>query len=222
MLISGLGYSIKNEHKNSPNITDSVKISDSTIFLQKDTLYIAPVDTTAKFNFLLDDLLKIASEEALIKKFGKGNVIRGFDLDDTTLETSPISMLFPNTKNEVRCRWRDNISFKNLSGISHYGYTSEWKTSEGIALGTTIDILEKLNGEPFTFNAFGWDSEGQVIWNYPMKHSKGISLALRILDENLAKSLFSTVPQQISSDSDSAKMANLIVGTIELWDMETP
>ncbi|GCC52536.1 hypothetical protein SanaruYs_27730 [Chryseotalea sanaruensis] len=85
----------------------------------------------------------------------------------------------------MRCRWRDTINFTNLSSVSHYGHKSDWKTIEGIALGTTIDGLEKLN-------------------------------------EDSSKSLFSTVPLQISSDADSAKTANLAVGVIELWDMQIP
>lgn len=201
---------------------DSLNIIDSIVFLEKDAPYIVAVDTISKVSFLLDDLLKIESEVALIKKFGKDNVARGFDINDCTLETNPTSILFPNTKNEVRCRWIDPINFTNLSSVSHYGYKSDWKTSEGIALGTTIDVLEKLNEGPFTFNAFGWDYEGQIIWNYPMKHNKGILLALGVQNEKLAKSLFSNTPLQISSDTDSIKKNNLIVGTIELWDMERP
>jgi hypothetical protein len=216
--------STKNEHKFEQNRIhkDSLNSIDSKALLKKITTDSTSIDTTVKVNFLLDDLLKIESEEELIKKFGKNNVARGYDINDCTLETNPTSILFPNTKNEVSCRWIDPINFMNLSSVSHHGHKSDWKTIEGIVLGTTIDVLEKLNGEPFTFNAFGWDSQGQVIWNYPMKHNKGILLALSVQNEKLVKNVFSTVPLQISSDTDSVKKANLVVGTIELWEMQMP
>lgn len=37
-----------------------------------------------------------------------------------------------------------------------------WKTAEGVRIGTTLGELERINGGPFTFNGFGWDLGGIV------------------------------------------------------------
>jgi Tfp pilus tip-associated adhesin PilY1 len=44
--------------------------------------------------------------------------------------------------------------------------TCEWKTEEGVTLGTTLSRLEALNRRPFRLSGFGWDYSGTVTsWN---------------------------------------------------------
>ena len=41
-----------------------------------------------------------------------------------------------------------------------------WKTDNGIAIGTTLEELVKINGKDFTFAGFEWDYAGVVTdWN---------------------------------------------------------
>jgi hypothetical protein len=46
------------------------------------------------------------------------------------------------------------------------GRPCEWKTPEGITLGTSLSQLEKLNRRPFSLAGFAWDYGGTVMgWN---------------------------------------------------------
>lgn len=62
---------------------------------------------------------------------------------------------------------RANPSVINVNQIwSEDGETAtspDWKSTEGIYLGMTIEELEKLNGKPFKLYGFGWDYGGAVI-----------------------------------------------------------
>lgn len=39
---------------------------------------------------------------------------------------------------------------------------SDWRTEQGISVGTTLEQLNEINGQPFAFNGFGWDFGGRV------------------------------------------------------------
>ncbi len=62
---------------------------------------------------------------------------------------------------------RANPSVINVNQIwSEDGETAiapEWKSTEGVYLGMSIEELEKLNGKPFKLYGFGWDYGGSVI-----------------------------------------------------------
>ena len=46
------------------------------------------------------------------------------------------------------------------------GEKSQWKTTQGVTLGTTLQELQKLNGKPFKILGLGWDFGGGVTdWN---------------------------------------------------------
>lgn len=40
---------------------------------------------------------------------------------------------------------------------------SQWKTAEGLTVGTTLKRVEELNGKPFLLYGFGWDYGGQLV-----------------------------------------------------------
>lgn len=40
--------------------------------------------------------------------------------------------------------------------------TTEWKTTDGLTIGTPIAEVERLNGKPFMISGFGWDYGGMV------------------------------------------------------------
>jgi hypothetical protein len=39
---------------------------------------------------------------------------------------------------------------------------TDWKTAEGITIGTPMATIEQMNGKPFSFSGFGWDYGGFV------------------------------------------------------------
>lgn len=169
--------------------------------------------------FLLDNLLNFHSEEALIKAFGKSVVTRAEEFSSEVEGSWWVTVLFGDTKNEVRFLWSDGnkyeISYKIYhSGSASFNYLSDWKTSEGIRLGTTIPELEKLNKGAFTFYGFSWNFEGQVNWTDQARLAKGVYVSLRIPEENLIKEIEGD--QETASDSELAKQTKPVVGFIEL------
>lgn len=44
-----------------------------------------------------------------------------------------------------------------------HGDESKWHTQEGLTLGTTLETLEKLNGQPFHFRSFEGQRAGEIV-----------------------------------------------------------
>ena len=79
------------------------------------------------------------TEEDIKKLYGESKVVR---VDRGDVKTS----VFPNTDKELEITWKKGHDFKKLeTAIIRKG---DWKTSEGIGIGTTVDELNKINGKP--------------------------------------------------------------------------
>ncbi len=85
-------------------------------------------------------LITANMSEADIKKvYGENSVIR---VDRGDVQT----LLFPATPNELEISWKKGFDFKKLeTAIIRKG---NWKTAEGIGIGTTVDNLSTINGIP--------------------------------------------------------------------------
>jgi len=115
-------------------------------------------------DFPLDSLLKFDSEKALKKVFGT-NVKRSTGYYPEGMGEYANTLLFPETKNEVEFVWEDDsINFCKLAYISIKGQQTDWKTKEGITIGTSLKELEKFNKKPFKFYGFDWDYSGLTSW----------------------------------------------------------
>lgn len=213
--------SARSDQKSSQTLTQTDSISD-TIEKSKDSVFTTEL---MRDSFLLDNLFAFGSEEALIKTFGKSNVTRVEEFSSEVEGSWWVSVLWAGTKNEVRFLWSDAQNFETLNKIYHIGsaehkYVSDWKTTEGIRLGTTLAELEKLNNGPFSFYGFSWNFEGQVIWTNPERHAKGVSVSLRVPEENRMPDIEGD--KEISSDSDLARQARPVVAYIELRKNDHP
>jgi hypothetical protein len=75
-------------------------------------------------------------------------------------------VLFPdNPKRRVEIYWEKDFDPKRPSYIRIDGDStgvSDWKTSNGITIGTPLTDLVKLNGKAFDISGFGWDYGGFV------------------------------------------------------------
>ncbi len=79
------------------------------------------------------------TEEDIKKLYGESKVVR---VDRGDVKTS----VFPNSDKELEITWKKGQDFKKLeTAIIRKG---DWKTSEGIGIGTTVDELNKINGKP--------------------------------------------------------------------------
>lgn len=182
----------------------------------------------------LDNLFNIASEAELIEFFGKENVIY-----DTVYgaegEESMATILFPKSPDQVEIAWKNEEERKGVGSITHYAFydnendrlinSSRWKTASGISLGTTLTMLNELNGKPFIFTGFGWDYGGTITnWqggnleNFNMSVHIGISDFLNESANNDYNTLMGDI--EFKSDNPVAIRLNPTVITIELWTNE--
>ncbi len=75
-------------------------------------------------------------------------------------------VIFPdNPRRTVSVYWDNELDAKRPAFIRIEGDStgiSDWKTSEGITIGTTAAEMQKLNGKAFDIAGFGWDYGGFV------------------------------------------------------------
>lgn len=128
-------------------------------------------------------------------------------------------ILFPdNPRRTVEIFWDPSIdptypSYFGISGTED-GET-DWKTTEGITIGTPLAELERLNGRSFQFFGFGWDYGGRVSdWN---GGNLDPTLGLRLDpegSENVPETLIGD--QTISSDNPALEGLEVVVSALEV------
>lgn len=168
-----------------------------------------------KVNITLDSLLLFDSETQLRECFGsnvkssKGYYPEGMGEYNNTL-------LFPNTKNEVEFVWHDDsLKFNKLMYIKLSGKNTDWKTKEGITIGTAIKELELLNKRPFTFFGFEWDYAGAINWNNGYLSKRNISGNLVFYNNEIPEYFEDLIgDHEIESSSEIAQKTKLILGEI--------
>lgn len=79
-------------------------------------------------------------------------------------ESEPGTAIFPDdpTKRMV-ILWNDLDKKARPLAVRIDGAGSQWKTAEGLAVGTTLKKVEELNGKPFRLYGFEWDFGGQLV-----------------------------------------------------------
>jgi hypothetical protein len=165
---------------------------------------------TNKTPLLLDNLLKYNSEKELIAKFGK-DVKHTKEWGAEGTEEFECSVLYPETKNQVQFNWNDQVKYSGLTSVEIYGESSDWKTKSGIALGTTLKELEKLNKKPFTFFGFDWDYGGSADWGDGVLSTTNIHVTLGMKGERTEEFNGLVGDVEIKSNSKLAQKANIIV-----------
>jgi hypothetical protein len=108
-----------------------------------------------------------ASHASLSAYFGEANVVVG-DVYVGEGQTAQGTIVYPMDrskrieilwKKEKLRRWPATVRLGDASDWNR----SEWKTSRGVALGTTLQALERMNGRPFFLLGLGWDYGGTVV-----------------------------------------------------------
>ena len=163
-------------------------------------------------NFPLDSLLKFDSEEQLKKAFGD-HVKRSIGYYPEGMGEYANTLLYPDTRNQVEFIWLDDsLTFSGLSSISLAGTETDWKTKEGITLGTKLKELEVINQKSFTFSGLGWDYGGKVNWNEGRLYGRKLFITLEYPGESMPPQYEGLLgDQEIKSDSELARKANLVV-----------
>lgn len=117
-----------------------------------------------------EDFLQLSSHEHLASVFGEAAVKRDLFYFSES-ETSPCSVLYPNTGRQVIFIWKDEQNFRNLgflliggqlqvkSAIAYHKQIEQnvWQSRQGIYSGMSLRELQRLNGA--AINIWGWQSE---------------------------------------------------------------
>ncbi|MBI1185137.1 hypothetical protein GC194_12755 [bacterium] len=115
--------------------------------------------------YYLDDLFAIESEQDLKRLYGIDNVKRRVVIDDESMVSYPVSLLFPESNKEVVFKWyttdTNATELKQLESVSTE--SQAWSTYDGIKVGISLQQLEQLNDSSFYFYGFGWDFGG-IAW----------------------------------------------------------
>jgi hypothetical protein len=106
------------------------------------------------------------SEAELKRIYGSKNVKSG-DVGLGEGETVPGTIVFDDDPTRrIEIAWKNEKTRKSPDFIQFGGEKSRWRLAPGISAGTSLKIIERLNGKSFTLLGFGWDYEGTIVsWN---------------------------------------------------------
>jgi hypothetical protein len=96
-----------------------------------------------------------SSEDDLIKIYGAAAVTH-VAAPDTGIEAT---VLFAGTPDEVRIEWKNGNRAPRRITVDG----GAWMTTDGVAIGLTLDALEKINGGPFDVTPANWDRPVRVV-----------------------------------------------------------
>ncbi|WP_245291400.1 hypothetical protein [Methylobacterium aquaticum] len=127
----------------------------------------ALTQTTSAERPVLDcaDFSKRTDEAALVKRFGKENVVRG-TLDGAEGETMPGTIVYPkDPARRLEISWWDPGKRRGLSGITVKDRSAWLVRTPGTARSTlglkaSLEEVEEANEKPFQLNGFEWDYGG--------------------------------------------------------------
>lgn len=117
----------------------------------------------------------------LIELFGEENVQRRTIPGAEGTEYYNVSVVYPDTPNQLIVFWQNNRYGSVPQSVAVRQAGTAWKTVYGITVGTSVEELNRINGQPFTISGFGWDYGGYVsAWNDgTLAAVQGITLRLR-------------------------------------------
>ncbi len=99
----------------------------------------------------------------LIRMFGAKNVVEA-DVTVGEDEPEPGTILFADEPDKkLAIVWTDDGHVNSVAICQDEKANCRWHTADGISLGTSLKMLERLNGRSFQFYGFGWDYGGAVV-----------------------------------------------------------
>lgn len=98
-----------------------------------------------------------ATHAELASKYGSTNAITKYDGE----VDEEVTILFPNDpERRLKIQWKDQKGRRNPGRVTIAGRSS-WSVA-GVAIGTSLIELERLNGGPFKLNYFEGDYGGAI------------------------------------------------------------
>lgn len=185
---------------------------------------------TGKKEFILEDILNVPNEKALIEKFGKEHV--SYDtIWGAEGEFIMGSYINKGKDDEVQISWQNTDTHSGISVVSvragyNYdtgksSYANPWRSRTGIYMGMPIRELEKLNGQPFVFSGFDWDYGGGVSFDEGKLAGQHVGVTLGHADDEsqLTPEEADAIigDRDIHSDDPAVKKAQPVVVQINVW-----
>ena len=91
-------------------------------------------------------------------------------------------MIFDNTADNITIEWNDGNLTPKIIRIENLN--SNWKTKEGVGIGSTIKEVEKANGKPFTIYGYEIDAYlAGTVKNWNSGNLQGLNLQFKITKE---------------------------------------
>ncbi|HRD80201.1 MAG TPA: hypothetical protein PLL53_05540 [Saprospiraceae bacterium] len=125
-------------------------------------------------------------------------------------------VIFPdNPRNRMEVYWDSEIDPVRPVLIRISGEGTDWKTTQGITVGTPIAEVEKANGKPFLLSGFDWDYGGRTTnWNQgKLNNNLGLQFGYNAEGETL-EGISGDV--ELSSDMPALTPAGVVVTGLEL------
>lgn len=169
----------------------------------------------SKVDYPLDSLLSFDSETTLKKVFGR-HIKRSVGYYPEGMGEYMNTLLFPDSKNQVEFVWEDDsLHFNKLQYIRLSGKHTDWKTKEGITIGTNMKTLETLNKQPFAFFGLEWDYSGAIDFKNGYLAERNIFGNLAYPTDAMPIELMDLLGDHtIESSSEIAQKANLMLTEI--------
>jgi len=107
--------------------------------------------------------------DSLKASFGAANVASD-DIQVGEGDVEPGTVLFPTSAaDRLEILWRDQKLQQDVRLVVVRGEKTRWRTTEGLTLGLSLRMVERLNRRSFRLLGFGWDYAGTT-----MSWSKGL------------------------------------------------
>lgn len=170
----------------------------------------------------LDTLLSFNSAEELKKVFGEENIKNSTGYYPEGMGEYNNTLLFPDTKNQVEFIWTNEKDYSELSNIVLSQKNTDWKTKEGITIGTTLKELEKINEKSFIFSGFDWDYSGMTNFSGGYLTKRHISAYLEYPGGVVPNDEYDALIGDVTIDSKSeiAQKVNPVIAILSIGKNE--
>lgn len=156
-----------------------------------------------------------SSREEVLASYGDSARVDTIYLGEGIAEEGVV--IFPdNSRNRMEIYWDPAIDPVRPALIRIRGAGgTDWKTVNGISIGSSIEEVEQINGRPFDLYGFGWDFGGLVTdWKGgTLENGLGLRFELQsgqaIPDDILGATI-------ISSENEAMRQLQPVVTVIEL------
>ena len=122
------------------------------------------------------------TKSALNKLYDKENIRETVIFSYEGNDIKGTEVIFDNTADNITIQWNENNLTPQIIRIENLN--SNWKTKEGVGIGSTIKEVEKANGKPFTIYGYEIDAYlAGTVKNWNSGNLQGLNLQFKITKE---------------------------------------